>query len=190
MSTINNNKSIGLKLWYQPARSMRRLLDAGQGHSSALMIAAFFGAVQSGRFALQQSDSGPLPFVLGGLAGVCGLYLFGWLTRNFGRWFGANAEQRDTRTAIGISLLPWTLLSVLLSFMIGAEVEPEVIVSYAPVFFVVFLYGYVILLLALSAALRLSLLKTFICVVVTVLVSFFPLTLLAQFFAKLFGAAI
>ncbi len=168
---------------------MRAMLDAGQGHSAAVLITAFFGAVQSGRLAMEQAEPGPLPFVLGGLAGVVGLYLFGWLTRNFGRWFGAEAAQRDTRTAIGLGLLPWTLLSMVLSFMVGAEMDPEVIVSYAPIFFVVFIYGYVIMLMALSAALRLSVLKTFLCLVVTVLVSLFPLTLLGQFLVKLFGSA-
>ncbi|MFQ3225066.1 MAG: hypothetical protein ACI8Z5_001321 [Lentimonas sp.] len=185
-----NKPSPLLTLWYKPAASMRGLLDAGQGHSAALLIAAFFGAVQSGRFALEQAESGPLPFVFGGLAGAGGLYLFGWLTRNFGRWFGAEAAQRDTRTALGLGLLPWTLLSMMLSFMVGAEMAPEVIVSYAPVFFVVFVYGYVIILLALSAALRLSALKTFLCLVVTVLVSLFPLTLFAQLLANMFASAV
>ena len=111
------------------------------------------------------------------------------MTRNFGRWFGAKAEQKDTRTALGFGLLPWTVLSVVISFMIGAQMDPEVIVSYAPLFFVVFVYGYVIILLGLSAALRISVLKTFLCLVVTVLVSLFPLTLLAQFLANLSGSA-
>ena len=169
---------------------MRAILDEGQRHASAVMIAAFFGAVQSGHAAHAEAESGPLPFVLGAMAGVVGLYLFGWLTRNFGRWFGAESAQRDTRTALGLGLLPWTLLSIVLSFMVGAEMDAEVIVSYAPVFFAVFVYGYVIILLALSAALRLSALKTFLCLVVTVLVSLFPLTLFAQLLSKLFGAAV
>jgi hypothetical protein len=188
MSTKNTQNPF-LTLWYQPARSMRVLLDDGQRHATAVMVAAFFGAVQSGQSSYGRAESGPLPFVLGALAGLCGLYLFGWLTRNFGRWFGAESTQQDTRTALGLSLLPWTLLSMVLSFMIGAQIDPEVIVSYAPLFFVVFIYGYVIMLLSLSAALRLSVLKTFLCVVVTLLVSLFPLTLLAQFLAKLFGTA-
>jgi hypothetical protein len=53
----------------------------------------------------------------------------------------------------------------------------------------VFVYGYVIILLSLSAALRMSVLKTFLCLVVTIIVSLFPLTLLAQFLVKLFGSA-
>jgi hypothetical protein len=188
MSTKNTQNPL-LTLWYKPASSMRVLLDRGQRHGAAVLIAAFFGAVQSGQSTQGQAESGPLPFVLGGLAGVIGLYLFGWLTRNFGRWFGAEATQQDTRTALGLSLLPWTLLSMVLAFMIGAQIEPEVIVSYAPLFFVVFVYGYVIMLLSLSAALRMSVLKTFLCLVVTILVSLFPLTLLAQFLANLFGSA-
>lgn len=188
MSTKNTSSPF-LRLWYKPGSSMRVLLDAGQGHAAALMIAAFFGAVQSGRFTLEQAESGPLPVVCGGVAGVFGLYLFGWLARNFGRWFGAEATQRESRTALGLGLLPWTLMTMVLSFMVGAQMDPEVIVSYAPLFFVVFVYGYVIILLSLSAALRLSVLKTFLCLVVTAVVSLFPLTLLAQFLANLFGAA-
>ena len=188
MSTINNKSSL-LALWFKPASSMRALLDAGQGHSAAVMITAFFGAVQSGRFSLAQAESGPLPFVVGALAGLCGLYLFGWLSRNFGRWFGAETTQRDVRTALGLGLLPWTLLSMVLSFMLGAEMNPEMIVSFAPVFFCVFFYGYVIILLSLSAALRLSVLKTFFCLAVTIIVSLFPLTLCAQLLVTLFGSA-
>jgi hypothetical protein len=188
MSTKNTQNPL-LTLWYKPASSMRAILDAGQRHGSAVMIAAFFGAVQSGRFSMEQAESGPLPVVCGGLAGVCGLYLFGWLTRNFGRWFGAEATQQDTRTALGLGLLPWTLLFMVLSFVVGAETDAESVASYYPLFFIVFLYGYVIILLSLSAALRMSVLKTFLCLVVTVLVSLFPLTLLAQFLANLFGTA-
>ena len=188
MSTKTTQNPL-LTLWYQPTRSMRAILDGGQRHGSAVLIAAFFGAVQSGQSIRAQEEPGPLPFVLGAMAGVIGLYLFGWLSRNFGRWFGADATQKDTRTALGFGLLPWTLLSVVLSFMVGVQIEAEQIVSYAPLFFVVFVYGYVIILLSLSAALRLSVVKTFLCLVVTVLVSLFPLTLMAQFLAKLFGAS-
>jgi hypothetical protein len=63
------------------------------------------------------------------------------------------------------------------------------IVSFAPVFFCVFFYGYVIILLSLSAALRLSVLKTFFCLAVTIIVSLFPLTLCAQLLVTLFGSA-
>ena len=189
MSTINN-KSPLLALWYKPATSMRTMLDAGQGHSTAVMIAAFFGAVQSGRYAIERAETGPLPFVFGGLAGLCGLYLFGWLSRNFGRWFGAETTPRDIRTALGLGLLPWTLLSMLLSFLLVTEVDSELIDSCMPLLFVVFFYGYVIILLSLSAALRLSVLKTFLCLAVTIIVSLFPLTLLAQLLVIFFGSAI
>jgi hypothetical protein len=188
MSTTNNKSSL-FTLWFKPVSSMRALLEAGQGHSAAVMIAAFFGAVQSARFSLAQAESGPLSYVVGGLAGLSGLYLFGWLTRNFGRWFGAETTQRAARTALGLGLLPWTLLSMVLSFMLGAEVNPERIVSFAPVFFCVFFYGYVIILLSLSAALQLSVLKTFFCLAVTIIFSLFPLTLCAQLLVTLFGSA-
>lgn len=168
---------------------MRTLLDAGQGHSAAVLVAAFFGAVQSGRYAIERAESGPLPFIFGALAGLCGLYLFGWLSRNFGRWFGAETTPRDARTALGLGLLPWTLLSMLLSFLLVTAVDAELIDSGMPVLFAVFFYGYVIILLTLSAALRLSVLKTFLCLAVTIIVSLFPLTLLAQLLVNIFGTA-
>ncbi len=189
MSTINN-KSPLLTLWYKPATSMRALLDAGQGHSAALMIAAFFGAVQSIPFSLQQESSGPLFYLIGAAIGLSGLYLFGWLTRNFGRWFGAETAQLDVRIALGLSLLPWTLLFLPLPFIRGAEIDAATLKLCFAVFFIGIVYGYVIILLSLSAALRLSALKTFLCLVVTVLVSLFPLTLLAQLLSNLFGASV
>jgi hypothetical protein len=176
-------------LWYKPASSMRALLDAGHGHSAALMVAAFFGAVQSIPFRMQQESSGPLFYLAGAAVGLFGLYLFAWLTRNFSRWFGANPAPQDLRTAFGLGLLPWTLLFVPLPFLRGAEMDAATIKLFYLVFFIGFVYGYVIIMLSLSAALRLSLIKSFLCLVVTILVSLFPLTLLAQLFAGLFGTA-
>jgi hypothetical protein len=184
-----NKPSSFVTLWYKPASSMRVLLDAGQGHSAAVMVAAFFGAVQSIPFSMRQESSGPLFYLVGAAAGGCGLYLFGWLTRNFSRWFRAEAIQRDVRTALGLSLLPWTLLFLPLPFLRAAEMDAATIKLFYFVFFIGFVYGYVILLLSLSSALKISVLKTFLCLIVTILVSLFPLTLLAQLFVNVFGSA-
>ena len=175
-----------ITLWFKPASSMRVLLDAGQGHAGAVMVAAFFGAVQSIPFGIRQESSGPLFYLVGAAMGLCGLYLLGWLTRNFGRWFGAQVSQCDVRTSLGLSLLPWTLLFLPLPFLRGAEMDAATIKLFYCLFFIGFVYGYVILLLSLSAALKVSALKTFLCLLVTIVVSFFPLTLLAQLFASLF----
>jgi hypothetical protein len=189
MST-KNKQFYQLMLWYKPSSSMRGLLDESKGHLAAVIIAAVFGVVQGGRFFLA-AEAASVGILLGGaIAGFTGLYLFGWLLRNFGRWFGAvDPKQRDLRTAIGLSLLPWTLLFAALIPLLSSGEGAEAISGFYPVFFVFLIYGYVILLLSLTAALGISVLKTFLCLVVTFLVSFFPLTLLAQILVGAFGAA-
>ena len=44
-------------------------------------------------------------------------------------------------------------------------------------------YGYIVLILSLAAALRLTPLKTFLCLVITIIFSLFPLILLFQLLA-------
>lgn len=167
---------------------MRGLLDQSKGHAAAVTIAASFGVVQSGRFFLATEAASVGILICGAVAGIFGLYLFAWLSRNFGRWFGAvDPKQRDLRTAIGLGLLPWTLLFAALMPLLSSGEEPEAIAGLYPVFFVFLIYGYTILLLSLSAALRISVLKTFLCLAVTVLVSLFPLTLVAQLLANALG---
>lgn len=178
-----------LTLWYKPASTLRDLLAARRGHAAALLVAAVFGAVQSGRFYLASEDASAGFFLVGALCGLFGLYLFGWLLRNFGRWFGADAARRDLRTALGLGLLPWTLLFAALIPVLNASEDAATVAALYPIFFVGLIYGYVILLLSLSGALKVSVLKTFLCLVVTVLVSLFPLTLLAQLFVNMFGSA-
>ncbi len=164
---------------------MQGLIKNGQGHRLALVVALFFGLVQAGRFYISNSEAGTAYFVVGSLAGLFGLYLFAWLLRNFGRWFGGQASQRDVRVALGWGLLPWLLLFLALIFVLGGVADPEALTNYYWLFFLGFLYGYVILLLSLAAALNLSALKTFLCLIVTCLVSIFPLTMLIQVLSSL-----
>lgn len=181
----NSQLSVWLKIWYQPRVSTQALIDSGRGHGAALTIAVLFGAVQSLRFYISGMQGGGV-LVLGGAAGAVGLFLFGWLLRNFGRWFKAEASVRAVRTVLGIGLLPWTLVFL---GMAGVVASGRGVAGFEwlmfSVFFAVFIYGYVILLLGLSTALKISVLKTFLCLVVTFLVSLFPLTLLGQI---IFGA--
>ncbi|TVP77911.1 MAG: hypothetical protein EA353_09585 [Puniceicoccaceae bacterium] len=166
-------------LWYKPKQSMQGLIESGRGHGFALSVAIAFGVVQAMPLFLLP-DSGGLGVLLGGaLAGLAGLYLFAWLLRNFARWFGGQAALREVRMALGVSFLPWLLLfTAVLGFL--QSFEREVLAQYFWIFFLVFLYGYIVILNCLSAALRLPLLKTFLCLIVTGLVSLFPLTLLLQ----------
>jgi len=163
---------------------MQGLIKTGSGHRLALVVAMFFGLVQAGRFYITNPEAGSAYYAIGSLAGLVGLYLFAWLLRNFGRWFGGQATQREVRVALGLGLLPWMFLFLALVFVLGGNADPAALASYYWLFFLGFLYGYIILLLSLAAALRLSVLKTFLCLIVTSLVSLFPLTLLMQLAAS------
>ena len=176
----SGSKFFLLTLWYRPVYSMSCLLSAGKGHFMALMVAAFFGVVQSSRLVFLQTEPIFLYLLAGGLAGIMCLYLFGWLVRNFGRWFGADATQRDVRVALGLGMLPWMLAFAIIAILLYIGVSDVMIAEYASVISVIFVYSCIILVLSLSVALQISVIKTFICLVVTVLFSVFPLTLLAQ----------
>ncbi|MEM1222532.1 MAG: hypothetical protein AAGH40_07185 [Verrucomicrobiota bacterium] len=169
-----------ITLWYKPALTMQVLIKSGQGHGWAVFFAALFGIVQSWRFYVASEEASVLIFALGGALGVIGLFFFGWLLRNFSRWFGASPLLKSVRTALGLSLLPWTVMFAILIGLIGNQNDAGAVAGLFPVFFFVFVYGYVILLLSLAAVFDISILKTFLCLVVTMLVSFFPITLVLQ----------
>ncbi|WP_269526402.1 YIP1 family protein [Coraliomargarita parva] len=176
-----------LAILYQPRRTVQGLLERKAGHGLAVSIAVLFGVVQSLRAVLFSGGGNPvLLLVAGAVVGLAGLYFFAWLLRNFARWFGGHAEQWEVRLALGLGLLPWTLLFGLLPLLLVRVGDAAAAQTYYPLFMVGLVYGYVILLLGLSSALRLTVLKTFFCLVVATLVSIFPLTLVAQL---IFGPA-
>lgn len=176
-----------LKFWYRPGAVVRALLEARQGHNLALVCALVFGAVQGLPHYMSDETVSPLIVVFGAVVGLLGLYLFSWLLRNFGRWFGAHAKLYDMRIALGWGLMPWTLLFSVLALVVNRSEDADAIMSLAPLLFIVFIYGYVTILLSIASALRLSVIKTFLCLIVTCVVSLFPITLLAQFVAQVFG---
>ncbi len=180
-----NAKPSLLTFLYRPAYSMRQFLDSGRGHGTALLVAVIFGIIQFSRLLPLPAKSKPeellLYLALYGACGIVSLFLFGWLMRNFGRWFGAETEQRRVRTALGLGLLPWTVLFAILFLMLYYGINPKLIATeYFPVFLGVFVYGFCILLLSLTAALRLGVITTFLCIVVTIIFGVIPLMLLAQ----------
>ena len=125
-------------------------------------IAAVFGALQMARVFVAMEAERFGPFALAGaLGGVFALYLVSMLARNFARWFGGSAELKTVRTALGLSLLPWTLLWSILCFVLMSGQSPANAEQIYPVFIGLFIYGYVIMLLAMSAALNLSALRAF-----------------------------
>ena len=186
--SISNYKPFLLTFWYKPARSMRRLLDLNRGHFYALAIAAFFGVIQFGRLLKVipiSSETLPIYLALCGLSGIACLFLFSWLIANFGRWFGVEAVQREVRTALALGLLPWTIIFGVLSLLLYLGHSSESIANnYFPFVLGAFIYGFYILLFSLKAALRVGVITTFLCLLVTTALSFFPLALLARFMAS------
>jgi len=170
-----------LGILYRPKQTVRGLLDELRGHESALALAAVFGALQVVT-RLPAEDAGSPWLLLGGsaLLGVAALFLFGWLLRNFGRWFGGETSLVETRTALGLGLFPWVLVFAAFALALSVSGDIETLSGFFPIFFAGFIYGFIILLLSVSAALRLGVLKSFLCLTVTFLVSLFPLTLVAQ----------
>ncbi|HKK19653.1 MAG TPA: YIP1 family protein [Opitutales bacterium] len=184
--TESSSSSPLITLWYKPGRTLQGLIASGKGRSGALAIAVLFGLVQVWPTYSAREASGAGFLLLGVAAAVAGLYLFGWLLRNFGRWFGGTAALVDVRTALGWGLLPWTaFFGLLLVLVTTTKAEAG---QLFPLFFAAILYGFVILLYALSTALRLSFMKTFFCMLLTFLVSIFPLTFILQLFLVVPGA--
>ena len=164
---------------------MQELIKNDRGHFISVLIAVSFGIVQAGRFYLADADVGKKCLLYGSLLGWSGLYFFAWLLRNFGRWFGGYASQKEVRIALGWGISPWLLLFIILVFALGLVEDSTLLANYFWIFFLGFIYGYCILLNTLSSALSISTLKTFLCVGVTSLVSIFPLSLLIQVLASI-----
>ena len=169
-----------LSLWYNPGRFLQGLIQNEEGQLGAVLIAACFGLVQS--FAQFRAMEDPSPGILirGAVFGLVFLYLVAWLMRNFGRWFGAQANIADIRLALGWGLLPWLITFCLLGWLSVRVVNPADMKDVYLYFFGLFVYGYVILLLGIRSALGISLWKSFLCLIVTTLISLFPLTLIAE----------
>jgi len=183
--SIPNYKPFLLTFWYQPARSMRQLLDSKRGHIYALAIAAFFGVIQLSRLFPVTSEALAGYLVACGLVGIACLFLFSWLICNFGRWFGIEAIQREVRTALALGILPWLIIFGILSLLLYSGLSPESITAtYFPVVLGAFIYGFYILLFSLKAALRVGMITTFLCLIVTLALSIFPLVFSVQFLSR------
>lgn len=165
------------RVFVAPRRAVRALRGDRRAHAFALAVAAALGLLQSGRAYL--AGAGPAVFAAGALAGLGGLFLFALLLRNFGRWFGATAAVAEVRTALGLGLMPWTLLFLLLLPWLGS-VGPSAGARAYPFFFAGLVYGYGVLLLAAAEGLGFGVLKTFWCLLATGAVCFFPVTLVLR----------
>ena len=164
---------------------MQQLIKKDRGHFTSILLAVSFGIVQAGRYYFFGVDVGKECFLYGAILGWSGLYFFAWLLRNFGRWFGGRASQKDVRIALGWGISPWLLLFIALVFVLGLVEDSRLLANYYWIFFLGFIYGYCILLYTLSTALSISTLKTFLCFSVTFVVCVFPLSLLIQVLASI-----
>ena len=179
-----------LQLWYQPRAATRSLLASGRGHGLAVLIAAHFGVFQMGPIHVRSGADSFLPFALAGaVAGVACLYFIALLARNFSRWFGGAAELCAVRTALGISLTPWTLVFAGLFAVLLSASDADSAAGVFPLFVAGFIYGWVIVLLSMSAALGISPLRTFGVLALTCLVAFFFISFVAQMMLSLTGHA-
>ncbi|MGB0415840.1 MAG: hypothetical protein ACPGKS_03220 [Coraliomargarita sp.] len=177
-----------LRFWYKPGTTMQALIAADKGHGVAVLVAAFFGVFQMGPIFARSGAEGFGPFALAGsVAGVTCLYFMALLARNFSRWFGGSAELRKVRIALGISLAPWTLVFAGLFVVLLGAADAESAAAVFPLFAVGFIYGWVIVLLSMSAALGITPLRTFGVLALTFVVAFFFISFVAQIVLTMTG---
>lgn len=188
-----------LQIFYRPGLFIEEVLSQTKTHTFALRVAFLFSALQSIPIVMSTGlidpDSGaegmtgggliPLKVIIGGILGLGVFYIFALALKTFGRWFGAKVESKEVRTGLGIGLIPWTVL-FLVFFVSMALVDPRLIISkFFPFFFVGFIYGFTILLIALSKTLKIGFLKTFLLFILAYATTFFPLLTLVRLY---FGA--
>ena len=188
-----------LQIFYRPGLFIEEVLSQTKTHTFALRVAFLFSALQSIPIVMSTGlidpESGadgmtgggliPLKVIIGGILGLGVFYIFALALKTFGRWFGAKVESKEVRTGLGIGLIPWTVL-FLVFFVSMALVDPRLIISkFFPFFFVGFIYGFTILLIALSKTLKIGFLKTFLLFILAYATTFFPLLTLVRLY---FGA--
>jgi hypothetical protein len=188
-----------LQIFYRPGLFIEEIVHQAKTHTFALRVAFLFSALQSIPIIMSTGlidpESGaegisgggfiPLKVIIGGILGLGIFYIFALALKTFGRWFGAKVESKVVRTALGVGIIPWTVL-FLIFFVSITLVDPRLILSqFFPFFFVGFIYGFTILLIALSKTLKIGFLKTFLLFILAYATTFFPLLTLVRLY---FGA--
>ncbi len=176
-----------ITIWYKPVSTMRSLLASGGGHGVACGIAGLLGVFLAYRLSSGSVSEIPglFAYPFGLVGGIAGLYFFAMLVRNFGRWFGGQSNLRFVRTAMGLGLLPWMLLAGLLSATLFSSMEASSVSVLLPAFFVLFLYGYVLLLIVAMNALGLGALQTTLVLALSMVVTFFLVNTVAQLLVRI-----
>jgi hypothetical protein len=185
-----------LQIFYRPGLFIEEIVHQAKTHTFALRVAFLFSALQSIPIIMSTGlidpESGaegisgggfiPLKVIIGGILGLGIFYIFALALKTFGRWFGAKVESKAVRTALGVGIIPWTVL-FLIFFVSITLVDPRLILSqFFPFFFVGFIYGFTILLIALSKTLKIGFLKTFLLFILAYATTFFPLLTLVRLY--------
>ena len=162
------------QILYRPGAVIEELPLNTKDRNFALRVAYLFFMVQSFPFVLNYNlfgiNSVPLEVLLGGLIGMGVFYLLSLAIMVFSRWFGADAQLLQIQSALGLGLLPWTLLFIVIYILL--TLAPAV----APFLFLLgLIYGFTILLIALNKVLKISVLKTYLTFFISVAAVFFPL---------------
>ena len=172
-----------LKIFYKPGICIQEAIENERSHSFAILVVFLFSAIQSLPYWMSQmigSETVPanntIPFkvIAGGVIGLGIFYLFAFFLRNFGRWFGAQASLNAIRVGLGIGLIPWTLLFAIFFLAMGA-LGPKLVLQQFPLFFIGFVYGFTILLIALSKVFNVGTLKSFFILIFTFFVTLWPM---------------
>ena len=171
------------QIFYKPSTCTLNAIKNEKAHAFSLLVVFLFSAIQSLPYWMSQmmeSETMPadntIPFkvLAGGVIGMGIFYLFSFFLRNFGRWFGAQASLQAIRTGLGISLIPWTVLFSLFFLALGA-LGPKAVMQQFPLFFLGFIYGFTIILIAMSKVFNVSAFKTFLILLFTFFVTLWPI---------------
>tara|TARA_B100001769_G_scaffold250899_1_gene224179 strand:- start:192 stop:755 length:564 start_codon:yes stop_codon:yes gene_type:complete len=178
-----------IQIFYKPGIFVEEMIQDPSAHKKALSIAFLFSCLQSFPFLMQgvshsanESNSDGfigLKVLIGGCIGLGIFYLYSILLRNFARVLRTEAELNKIRTALGLALLPWTVLFFVF-FMLMAIVGPSVVYNLFPIFFFGIIYGYTVLLISVSRTLKIGSLKAFFLLTFTKIVILFPVIFLFQ----------
>ena len=187
-----------LQIFYRPGLFIEEVLSQTKTHTFALRVAFLFSAIQTIPIVIRTGligpdsaaegmmDGGliPLKIIIGGILGLGVFYIFALALKTFGRWFGAKVESKEVRTGLGIGLIPWTVLFSVLFVSIQFFGPHLIYTPFSTFFLLGFIYGFTIILIALSKTLKIGFLKTFLLFILAFATTFFPLLTLVRLYFR------
>ncbi len=204
-TTQNASKQALLRFWIAPGKTVQSLIQAEKGGRLACLFAVMLGIAMATPLMYKEGDEGPVTIdyallptvgIAGFVGGLVGLFLFTWLYRNFSRMLKGQGTLEGVRVGLGWGLLPLAAISTILTLTylwiaphafeyVDGEIltrtgYDHILGPLSILSIIGFIYSYTCLLLSLAAAVKLKILKAFFAFLITVAVSFFPITLLLQ----------